>query len=393
MQAKQEYIHNLKKVKLVIGNGFDLHCGLKTKYEDFFRSNQKKIEHIERCVTHIKNNLNFYLDFNRSSQKQYFEMFDFNGDISIWDYFFYLVSSKKDIDIDTIKWCDIERIMLEWFAEPETNIYNKKKYNNWLYVYKILNGKKLLNYDENFDIIAVIIYKYNDFNRFDSLVDFYHFLFNQLKRFEKVFGQYILKEYESLIISGNFNLKVISKRSNEVNKIINLICDSDNIVSIDSFNFGFIGIEKYRLFFHNINGNVDNPIFGIDSSAFLPPDPRYMFSKTNRRMELDMLEYESYEREEFDNVVIYGHSLTTSDYSYFFSLFDKLDIINLAKKSVIVFAYSIYDKEKEEEIKSDYRLAISNLFKEYSKYKGNSNYPNRLLDALTTQGKVLLYEI
>lgn len=40
---------------------------------------------------------------------------------------------------------------------------------------------------------------------------------------------------------------------------------------------------------HNINGNTARPIFGIDSDAFLAPDPRYIFSKTSRRMELDML--------------------------------------------------------------------------------------------------------
>ncbi|MBQ7994734.1 MAG: helix-turn-helix domain-containing protein [Bacilli bacterium] len=44
---KREYIHNLKNVKLVIGNGFDLHCGLKTSYKDYFKSKEPDINFFE----------------------------------------------------------------------------------------------------------------------------------------------------------------------------------------------------------------------------------------------------------------------------------------------------------------------------------------------------------
>lgn len=32
---------NINSDNLVIGNGFDLYCGLKTKYEDFFKYEKK----------------------------------------------------------------------------------------------------------------------------------------------------------------------------------------------------------------------------------------------------------------------------------------------------------------------------------------------------------------
>ena len=38
MLSKKEVINNLKNVKLILGNGFDLHCGLKSKYSDYFES-------------------------------------------------------------------------------------------------------------------------------------------------------------------------------------------------------------------------------------------------------------------------------------------------------------------------------------------------------------------
>jgi hypothetical protein len=35
---KESIIEGLSKIKVVLGNGFDLHCGLPTKYSDFFKS-------------------------------------------------------------------------------------------------------------------------------------------------------------------------------------------------------------------------------------------------------------------------------------------------------------------------------------------------------------------
>ena len=42
--TENEYLFNLRNVKLVLGNGFDLHCGLKTRYKDFFEFDNTKDE-------------------------------------------------------------------------------------------------------------------------------------------------------------------------------------------------------------------------------------------------------------------------------------------------------------------------------------------------------------
>ena len=382
MKTKQDIILNLKNVKLVIGNGFDLHCGLKTKYSDFFLDDKDKNTYFKNWINEFRNSVKDYLNFRVENHKEFWKDFRNFDKSNIWDFFFYIVSDIKPNSQKDWKWCDIEN-------KIENSLYNyndKDHYDsmfNWQYVNDIINNKAN-RYDDDLYILAAVAYKKNNEQPFNSIQKFYSFLLSELKKFESNFGKYIFKQY-NCIFNKSFNIK------SEI--AIENLCNIDNLTSVDSFNYGILDIDKIKEIFHNINGTIDYPIFGIDSSAFLPPDPRYIFSKTNRRMELDMLEDESYERKGFENVVIYGHSLTTSDYSYFFSLLDKLDIINFSKKSVIVFAYTIYDSNKEEEIKSEYRLAISNLFKEYSKYKGNADYPNRLLDALTTQGKVLLYEI
>lgn len=110
-------------------------------------------------------------------------------------------------------------------------------------------------------------------------------------------------------------------------------------------------------------------------------------------MELDMLNKELFISKDFENVIVFGSSLSQADYSYFFSVLDKINIFDINNLSKIVFAYSIYDLEHENEIKANLAKAIFQLFQEYSKYKGNEAHPNRLLDSLTTQGKVVLYQI
>ena len=43
MIEKERFIQSLPNVKLVLGNGFDLYCGLKTKYEHFFKNDKKSM--------------------------------------------------------------------------------------------------------------------------------------------------------------------------------------------------------------------------------------------------------------------------------------------------------------------------------------------------------------
>ncbi len=388
MIGKEELVKNLKNVKIVIGNGFDLHCKLPTRYRDYFLHDKSKNDYFKSWISSFSPQAkNFIKDKNIDSWRN-FEHFD---KATIWDFYFYLVSNIESDSQCDWKWCDIEKVMLEWLYENEEQNSNKSG-KCWKYVFDIIRGIDN-TYDDCLWILASVAYKKNNERAFETISNFYQFLLKQLKLFERNFGEYI-----SNLIYNSYKKRIgvyspNTKYANFVDKTINDLCNVDNLVSIESFNYGAIDWGEYKSIFHNINGNFDNPIFGIDSSAFFAPDPRYIFTKTSRRMELDMLEYHVYEQVGFENIIIYGHSLNSSDYSYFFSLFDKIKITDFSNQSIIVFAYSIYDEKKAESIEQNYRLAIFNLFQEYSKYKGNKENPNRLLDALTTQGKILMYEI
>ena len=73
--TKEDFVKSLKNVKLIIGNGFDLHCGLHTKYSDFYCKNIDKYQYISKKY---------------KTYKQTDEV-DFKSDVSkfsVWDIFF-----------------------------------------------------------------------------------------------------------------------------------------------------------------------------------------------------------------------------------------------------------------------------------------------------------------
>lgn len=394
MLTKNEMIRSLKNVKLVLGNGFDLHCHLKTTYSDFFHFNEEKNKNLSEWIKQFANNAKTYVNPEIQNYKDFWVDCSIFDKTNVWDFFFLIISQENDVDITRWRWCDIE-------SKIEKSLLDLDKTSNadlcWLSVYELISnsprlyGKQLA---PRSDVLAAVVYKKHGEKKFISKREFFTFLLKELRSFEKNFGSYINMQRYSETYRQSKRLDTIDKALKDFSRqTIDYLCDCNSLVSIDSFNYDSIAIKKLAPIFHNVNGTTEAPIFGIDSDTFGCEDPRYIFSKTNRRMELDMVKSVTGERAEFDNIIVFGHSLNAADYSYFFSVFDKIEITNLASSSKIIFAFTIYDSKKAEEIKANLREAISRLFQEYSKYKGNILFPNKLLDALTTQGKVLMFEI
>lgn len=396
MEAKQSVIQSLRNVKLIIGNGFDLECKLKTKYSDYFLNDQEKNKMLQNWLYCFAGNLETYSNFNSSvsNRENLWVGFDCFEKANVWDIAFFL-SSHENKKYEEWQWCDIESKILEWMqgSNKETGRLETSSFC-FPVIYRLLNGIPFYgDVDSNTKYLAAFIHKKHNCAKFSSEYEFYGFLLEQLKLFERNFGNFIYHQQydDSAKAFGIIKPNIVFAEDAE--KTIRKLCNPDNLISIDTFNFGATCNQQFDKLIHNINGNTTRPIFGIDSDAFLAPDPRYVFSKTSRRMELDMLNKELFISKDFENVIVFGSSLSQADYSYFFSVLDKINIFDINNPSKIVFAYSIYDLEHENEIKANLTKAIFQLFQEYSKYKGNEAHPNRLLDSLTTQGKVVLYQI
>ena len=219
-----------------------------------------------------------------------------------------------------------------------------------------------------------------------SRENFYEFLLVQLKEFEDLFGRYITKQHIA------WNGSLIKFNENYIQNarfVLTYLADQDEIVSIDCFNYGFTTEAVFYDKCKFINGNCEAPIFGIDT-IFGPEDPRYIFTKTYRRIEWDMNLATVSGSPSFDNVIIFGHSLSSHDFNYFFPILDQLEMTNFTSSKKLVVAYAIYDSDKEATIKKELRKDVYSLFAAYAEYCGKSaSGASRLLDSLTTQGRVI----
>lgn len=373
---KAHIIKNLKAVKLVFGNGFDLFCGLKTNYSDYFFSSKEKYDKVRMWIEEIKKQDRYksYLNINISNRKDFYPEDILDSDITVWDIFFVL---KSPIINDDVLWCQIEEEIKQSFVTSQ----KKESLVVWDNVYKFLT-RKFAFFIEDMTVNEAICACYLE-HKYNCISDgeiFYDVLLKELKYFERKFGKYIKSQLLTPHYKSNALLTIC--------KLVNL--NTVDFLSIDTFNYSVI--DDRKLIFNNINGTYLNPIFGIDSINIRDVYYDYCFTKNYRRMEQNYDSSLMNIDEQFENVIIFGHSLNEQDYNYFFPLFDRLKITSPDFKGKIVFAYYIYDHSKKHKIKRDLLLSVARMFSKYEEYVKGKN-ENRLLEILNINGNIIYYSI
>ena len=380
---KAKYIKSLEKVKLILGNGFDLHCKLQSSYYDYYLVNRNKYDEINSKISNfielLDSGHHFYEIDLKINQDNY----------NVWDFLFAFEKHQFYRNEKDIKWCDIEKLILNSLV-VDGICYAPI---DWSKVYKIYTNK-LRTSDVYESIVANLIFLKKDGEKFGGEEQYYKFLLEELKLFENEFGSFILNR------QININRRWLArdlpndKYFKCVKRTLKDLCNLDNLVSIDSFNYSYFdrnSIEnRIEILYNYINGNYESPIFGIDT-ILSPYDQRYIFTKSYRRMEANMLSTDFMSDPPFKHLVIYGHSLNEADHGYFFSMFDRMNLLNSSLDISVVFAYSIYNENKEK-ILHDLRTAVSKLVYKYALFKKIES-PERLIDYLYLQNKILYLEI
>lgn len=380
--SKEASIKELEKVKVVLGNGFDLFCGVKSSYKDFFESQNEWFTFYKQDCAKKANVFGDSYSFLCDSDN--YVSFNGKNGLNVWMAFFALASEKDN----NYRWCDIETMMSCSFSFSWKGL-------SWSRVLNFLNDEDddLIEGDfQNIYLASVFKHIYH----IDSVIDkdsFYNLLLEQLNIFENTFISYIKRCHANLIYSS---YGVVSKNvtfTKNCKYVLNFLCNIDNVVSIDTFNFDETDDELIDYKIKHINGDFEYPIFGVDSNYFQADDPRFIFTKLSRRMNYEMNNQNGFSDEEFENVVIFGHSLSEHDYSYFFPLFDRLNILQFELRNRIVFAFAVYDIDDKPQIIKSFRKAVLDLFANYAKYKSLKITPERLLDSLTTQNRIIMYQL
>lgn len=376
---------NISSGKLVIGNGFDLYCGLKTKYEDFFNYEKKIYDQCRRFLDDTLNAGSYRMVSDRQIKNlklhlENRETFD-SHECTFWNLYFYLRNIKENR-----LWCDIEREILNGLTD-ENSIINAaiNVINSFLE-----NNEIIMEIDESFVLAKYYLLDNKKINQIINKEDYYRYLLKEIKRYELKFGEYVNKQ---LIENEDEYIRMAETIFYKLNK-------NNTILSLDSFNYTKIEdigdkILDFKIdLVKHINGDCFNPIFGIDSSLLNEIDEKFIFTKSNRRLELLIDNKLIFDQNDllFYDLVIFGHSLNVQDYNYFFPLLDTMDLYDITKHSKIVLLYYVYDKEKEYEIRTYLINSLSKMLDAYEDYNGQT-HKKRLLDKLIMQGRLLVIDI
>lgn len=388
---------------LILGNGFDLHCGLKSSYKDFFEYT-------------ILDNIG--KRFGLQQMK-----IDNSG---FWEKL--LLEYYKKYENKDFNWCDIENII------KDTVFYI---YNNNLTFLKDDPIKKYID-----DSCNNYFHKIGKANILANKYLLYHPLLKELQIFEKRFCEYLksniinpknAEEFNKEYIVNAMNLlasltNFTDVKFNNVDEIIDYKeeekqrrefydSEADEIVDppelseefdnlhntyILSFNytalFDILKVES-PCFYSNVHGKLcmkkcdnnclsSNIIFGIDDTLIHSEDASSnlrIFSKTYRKML--SAETQTQILPPCNNnpleIIFYGHSLSEADYSYFQSIFDYYNIYENNKVSLIFYYSEGHDQYD----------AIYKLINSYGKSLSNKDQGKNLLHKLLLENRLRIKEI
>lgn len=385
-----------RKQLIILGNGFDLSCGLKSTYNDFFEWRLKslfKTNDVDNIINQLeKAHMNNVIDGARTtvasklknretntiSNRLSKTLINYNSladrkeiqnedklpyfyDIEVtfkgitrWDIFF--IYAKKYLqDDETNEWQDIERIIDNVLAvalhdkEDDNQFFNPRTYQFSMNLH--FKG------EEGKEQFKKIIYKYAwyDFKHV-GVESRAHTLLIQLLDFEKAFSQYIYLQM-GVSISGNFESPYFKRAESLLREITDDSLEEEPELNVWSFNYTLgprfqkkLNDEQWNIpIWNNIhglacyddpsaswiarnNGKIPAPIFGIDPEDNLSlrgyeAPARVIFTKPYRIINN---KFNSIRQEikfnDYNKIIVYGHSLGEADYSYFKYIFDETRI-------------------------------------------------------------------
>ena len=390
---------------LILGNGFDLQCGLKSSYNDFFDSTymkdkQELITLFMESFDEIFNANN--IDFESSNIiniKLYNANFDlFKNKISLLredkTFNFWNLVFRKPIK-ENSNWNDIEKIIEDVVCDSDNMSIELDEIE--LYYTQLMKEITMGasghykefrlsgNQKHNF-IFALYLCIATP-----EIIDMHLYLLKELKKFEHSFFWYLEEE-----VARN------EAYSHKVKLLLEKLYKSNsNIKQTNVINFNYTTIAKFPkvVIESNVHGSLlkGNIIFGIDLSDLEDKKGSLFFSKTYRKMHaFENINIEEFEKKrvldrEIKSITFYGHSLNKSDYSYFQSVFDFYEIYN--SEVSLVFYYSVYEKKMSSEIIENYTNSVINLLNTYGKTMANGFHGKNFMHKLLLENRVILKEI
>lgn len=369
---------------LVLGNGFDLQCGLKSGYGDFEKPRIKKLEKQKLPET--------------ETQVGWFT----NQMLTIWDLILRADYPKTWYDVEASIACWISK-QIDFaslkYRSPLNNSYER-------FTYKSLPFWQWPDIDSTIGYYAITRYDWD--GEPQQLLDI---MLKELKIYEAQFTQYMndqINTHASYYEKAQKNIEALANdRPNDAKPHRDLPNNdvphnkwlvyskftgkySDNAYGLTILDFNFteplMTLRNRFPMSVNVHGNLTdgNVVFGVDGTNLDMSDPenngKVRFTKTYRLMQLRTEGYTPIVSPDTDTIKFYGHSLGSADYAYFQSIFDTIDLYG--GKTHLIFYYH------DEAYAQDMYGKVNRLINTYGKTLDNQNHGKNLLHKLLLEGRL-----
>lgn len=397
---------------LVLGNGFDLQCGLKSSFEDFMQTRIARVEEIEDMLSSPEdpplitvqrpdgnklhgNNLSYFL---------------WGEGLTVWDFILFEDKQQR-------AWYDVEECIKEWvdYSSPSApssphlrqicDAFVKPDKYHWPRLKFPVKAQP-----------CVLAYA-TDFYSWDGQPGpLLGILLDQLHRFEAWFAGYISNQVSRHSHYPACANNLITDLANDEmpEKILDLEYSEDRYsarpgsINILDFNYTYPVNHWWKNCptCLNVHGLADdgNIIFGIDGTNLIPEQEYYAnivkFTKTYRIMELNstphpslVSPYLSSDPNSATNTIkFFGHSLAEADYSYFQAIFDEVRLYE--SNTRLIFYYNERRPDgKNANAQEEMFEKVNHLITTYGQTLDNKDHGKNLLHKLLLESRLIIKQV
>lgn len=358
---------------VIIGNGFDLECGLPSSFASFIETREAALvgspgDDTQACTK------------------------------TIWDVILH--------GLDDASWCDIEGAIANWIApEKGSSQPESTSFERTLARLDESRGCRSFIYDESKLEDKVTLYLRDRFPEESEAWD--------SKRLARV------SRDDLAILESEFSIyltKAVKETARYKEAVERLMCeillwkrpnkeDFDVEESVLSFNYtravSVFRSDEHTTSYVNIHGRLGGEIiFGIDGTDRMDKPIAMPFTKTYRLMALDLLDTSSIVHippsgPSLDHgtrmIKFYGHSLGKADYSYFQAIFDAVKLYEGNTRLVFFFRpfRTASDEERSEDAaRAEMMGKAINLLVAYGKTLDNKDHGKNLIHKLLIEGRL-----
>ncbi|MFT8331537.1 AbiH family protein [Bifidobacterium psychraerophilum] len=334
-------VDSLRQHQLIIlGNGFDLYSGLKSRFADFFQPRMDIICDAEtKSDSQLQGNWGEFLN---------------NQGITIWDLLLYEHRNQDWFDLEkTIHNCITSNkinnsgITDRYLSQAQTilgTVWNYTKHHDR---YPILNQTVPSLEDSTIAAAKFILDVYPDLNSdIADRANLYGLFLLELEQLEDAFSSYLTDAVDN---TPSYEANAIATfRDIKSSDMLNLHLVSTSVLSFNYTQPLAETAEQEQVNWTNIHGQLkgsDHVIFGIAGEGLLDTQEVIPFTKTYKLLKLRNTKPNSIihlpNSDAFPQTKVikfFGHSLGESDYSYFQAIFDGINLYE--NHTRLIFYYS-----------------------------------------------------